>query len=538
MELSDGPDFRALLGRVRETTLGAYAHQEVPFEKLVEELRVERSLRYTPVFQALFALQNIEPGELEMSGLEVEPLPCGQEAAKFDLSLLVSEDERGVRGGLSYRAALWEPATMARMAEHLRVLLEAVVAAPERPVAELPLMPPDERAQVLYAWNATAADYPRGRCVHELFSEQARRTPGAVAVACGGETLTYAALHAAAGKVAHALRARGIGPEERVGVLLERSPEMLAALLGVLMAGGAYVPLDPDYPPERLRLMVEDAEARLLLTREHLRERVPEFRGTAVPPNGGAAHAEGSVDAEAPAVAPDRLAYVIYTSGSTGRPKGVAVTHGSVVNLLAWLGRELRFTPVDGMLALAPVSFDMAVLELFLPLVCGGRVVVADRAAASDGHLLRGLVEDPAVTVIQGTPATWYLLLEAGSGGRTRPAPPLRGRGASAGPRPPPAGAGRGGVEPVRPHRGHRLVHGGATGGRTGRPLHRPGGCEHPGARPGPPPPADAGGAPRAALRRRCGARAGLLGAAGPHGGAVGPGPVRGGAGGAPLRHR
>ncbi|HEX2093248.1 MAG TPA: condensation domain-containing protein, partial [Longimicrobiaceae bacterium] len=251
--LAGGPGFRALLHRVRETTLGAYAHQEVPFEKLVEELDVERSLRHTPLFQAMFALQNLDTAEPELAGVRLAPLGGSEEAAKFDLRLTVMEVDEELRGVLSYRRELFDPATVERMAEHFRILLDAVVSDSERPVMLLPLMPEAERRRVLSGWNdAAARDYPRGACVHELFAEQAARTPGAPALVCRGETLTYAELERRANRLANHLRGRGVGPERCVGVSLERTPELVTALLAVLKAGGAYVPLDPAYPRARL----------------------------------------------------------------------------------------------------------------------------------------------------------------------------------------------------------------------------------------------------------------------------------------------
>ncbi|HEU0077788.1 MAG TPA: condensation domain-containing protein, partial [Longimicrobiaceae bacterium] len=275
-ELSEGPGFRALLGRVRETTLGAYAHQEVPFEKLVEELRVERSLRYTPIFQAVFALQNVERGELEMGAVEVEALSRGEETAKFDLHLNVAEGGGRLHGVLSYRAALWEPATVRRMTEHLRVLLEGIAAAPDRPVAELPLMAAEERAQVLEGWNATGRGYPAGETVVDLLAAQSRRTPGAPALAFRGETISYDELDRWSSRLANPLRGLGVGPETQVGVCLARTPELVVALVAVLKAGGAYVPLDPAYPRERLGYMQEDAGVSLVLTSTLLAGVLPE----------------------------------------------------------------------------------------------------------------------------------------------------------------------------------------------------------------------------------------------------------------------
>jgi amino acid adenylation domain-containing protein len=379
-ELGGRPGFRALLGRVRESTLGAYAHQEVPFEKLVEELGVERSLRHTPVFQAMFALHNADPGGLEMGAVEVEPLPRGEETAKFDLHLSLAESGGRLNGVLAYRAGLWEPATAARMAEHLRTLLEGIAADPDRPVAELPLMRGDERAQVLEGWNDTARDYPAGETVCGLLAAQTRRTPGAPALAFRGATLTYAELDRGSGRLASHLRGLGVGPETRVGVCLARTPELVVALLAVLRAGGAYVPLDPAYPRERLGWMLEDAGVSLVLTTTALAGALPE--GTpllALDAARAAVEAEPEIAPEC-GVLPENLSHVIFTSGSTGRPKGVMIRHSSTVTLLRWLREIVGDEERAATLFSTSINFDVSVAEIFGTLAWGGRLVLVENA--------------------------------------------------------------------------------------------------------------------------------------------------------------
>ncbi|HEX8273414.1 MAG TPA: amino acid adenylation domain-containing protein, partial [Longimicrobiaceae bacterium] len=435
-DLSGDPTWSELLGRVRETALGAYSHQELPFERLVEELAVERSLTHTPLFQAAFALSHADArGErAPLGAVEMEPFRGGEGVAKFDLDLSVSDDGAALHGTLTYRAALWEAATVARMAGHLELVLEAMAAGPARRLSELSLLRGAERARVLEDWNATAAAFPRERCVHELFVEQAARTPGAVAVVAGDAVLTYAELERRSALLARRLAGLGVGPEARVGLCVERGPEMVVALLAVLRAGGAYLPLDPTHPPERLAYMLDDSGASVLLTQSGLVGLFDSFAGdvvaldgTPLPPAPSPARGEGehddAEDGSAVAVAGCSLfpvpcslslAYVIYTSGSTGRPKGVAVPHRAVVNFLESMRAAPGLAAGDTLLAVTTLAFDIAGLELLLPLTTGARVAIASRETASDGARLRAAVAASGATVMQATPATWRMLLEAG----------------------------------------------------------------------------------------------------------------------------
>ncbi|HLM44056.1 MAG TPA: condensation domain-containing protein, partial [Myxococcaceae bacterium] len=381
-DLSGDPTFGELLRRVREVTLGAYAHQELPFEKLVEELKPERSLSHGPLFQVMFALQNHEEERPALEGLQVQRVGAESETAKFDLMLVMAEGEDGLWAGLEYDVELFDASTVERMLEHLRVLLEGICAGPQRRIGEIELLGPGERRQVVEEWSRTAVDHPEadtpgGGLVHGLFEAQARRSPGAVAVVHEGEALTYAELEGRANRLAHHLRVLGVGPEVRVGVCVERSVEMVVALLGVLKAGGAYVPLDPAYPAERLRYMLEDSGASVLLAQEHLLEGLPESSAALVcldrDRESIGAQPSGAPALELPAEA---AAYVIYTSGSTGRPKGVVVTHANVVRLFgateAWFG----FGAEDVWTLFHSCAFDFSVWELWGALLHGGRLVV------------------------------------------------------------------------------------------------------------------------------------------------------------------
>ncbi|HEX2091731.1 MAG TPA: amino acid adenylation domain-containing protein, partial [Longimicrobiaceae bacterium] len=371
-DLSGDPDFRALLARVREVTLGAHAHQDVPFERLVEELRVERSPGRNPLFQAMLVLQNTPADELHLPGATLERFEVETGTAKFDLLLEATERGGGLECALEYSTELFDPSTAERIAAQLGVLLARAIEEPGRPVHEIDILPPAERTQVLEGWNATRGPYPERACVHHLFAEQAARTPEAVAVAYDGGALSYAELDARANRLARRLRGMGVGPDVRVGLCLERGPQMMVGVLGILKAGGAYVPLDPAYPTERLAFMLLDSGARVLLTQAELLGRLPEFGGEVVLAGGGG---EDAGDPRVP-VDPDNLAYVIYTSGSTGRPKGVAMTHRPLVNLLDWQGRDWRGPRAAATLQFATISFDASFHEVFSAWGAGGRVVL------------------------------------------------------------------------------------------------------------------------------------------------------------------
>ncbi|MET0399651.1 MAG: amino acid adenylation domain-containing protein [Longimicrobiaceae bacterium] len=423
-DLAGDPTFRELLARVRAAALGAFAHQDVPFEKLVEELAPGRSLAYTPLFQVLFALRNTGRGRLRLGELETEPQGGGAAVARFDLELELAEEEERISGTLVYRADRFDGGTIERMAEHFRVLLEGAAAAPEHRLSGLPLLTPGERRRVVEEWNAPAA-YPAGHLVHQLFAEQAARTPGAVAVVSDAGALTYAELESRSNRLARALRGMGVGPETRVALFMERTPELLPAVLAVWKAGGAYVPLDPAYPRERLALLLEDSGAAVVLSQAHLAE--------ALPPHGAAtlridADREriDRESAEPPAVelGPGHLAYVIYTSGSTGRPKGVRVEHGSLLHTLLAARDAFGFGPDDVVPALASVAFDIWLFESILPLLCGSRVRVVTRDRVVDVARLLGELAD--ATLLHAVPA---LMREVVERVRTSGAAPPRLRG-------------------------------------------------------------------------------------------------------------
>ncbi|MDQ3172664.1 MAG: amino acid adenylation domain-containing protein, partial [Acidobacteriota bacterium] len=376
-DLSGNPTFRELLGRVREVTFGAYEHQDVPFEKLVEELQPERSLSRTPLFQVMFALQNAPGKALELQGLTLAPLRVEYGTTKFDLTLFVWEEVEGLRAVFEYSTDLFDEATVIRMLGHFEVLLEGIVSNPERRLSELPLLTEAERHQLLVEWNATESEFGRDQTVAEIFEAQVKRTPDAIAVVYEGEQLTYGELNRRANQVAHYLRGRGVRAEVLVGVMMERSLEMVIGLLGILKAGGAYVPLDAAYPQERLAFMLADAAVATLITEAKLVERVPkssEAEMISLDTEWKVIGQESSENLESGAAA-ENLAYVIYTSGSTGQPKGVAVQHRSIVRLV----KETNYVVLTSdqvFLQFAPVSFDASTFELWGCLLNGARLVV------------------------------------------------------------------------------------------------------------------------------------------------------------------
>ncbi len=419
LRFSDDPNFETLFGRAKEAALGAYANQDVPFEKLVEELRPGRSLSHNPLVQVFFVLQNAPLETLQLTGLSIATIETDTKTAKGDLFFSLVETPSGLRGRMEYNTDLYDEATIGRMLEHYQVLLEAAVANPALPVSELPLLTRGERQQLLGDWNATDFDYPRELCLHELFEQQVERAPDAVACVHDGQSLTYAELNQRANQLAHFLKQRGVGPGQRIGLFVERSLPMMVGLLGIQKSGAAYVPLDPSYPAERLRLTLDDAQVPVLLTQESLSSSMPEHQAEVVCLDSDwrkiAAHSMANPKSGA---TPEDLVYVIFTSGSTGRPKGVQVPHRAVVNLLTFMAAELRMGPDDVFPALASFAFDMCIPELYLALVSGGRVIIGDRHLAANGEALAEVLRATGATIVHATPTTWNLLLEAGFTGK------------------------------------------------------------------------------------------------------------------------
>jgi amino acid adenylation domain-containing protein len=408
-DLSGDPSFREVLRRAREATLGAYEHQDVPFEKLVAELEPERSLSHAPLFQVMFAQQNAVERGVALPGIDASEVGAELASAKFDLFLTARATGQGLRVGLNYATDLFERATAERMLGHLARVLEQVAADADVRLSELDLLGEAERALVLDEWNCTGAVYPADRCIHETFEAQAARTPGAVAVRFEEESLTYAALNLRANQLAHYLRRRGVGPEVRVGICLERSLEMVVAVLAVLKAGGAYVPLDPTYPADRLAFTLSDAGVPVVLAQEKVRALLAVPDGVEVM-SLDAAHAEIAAEsAENPesGAGPDSLAYVIYTSGSTGTPKGALIEHRNVARLFSATDAWFGFGPSDVWTLFHSCAFDFSVWEIWGALLYGGRVVVVPFDVTRDPEAFHALVQREGVTVLNQTPSAF-----------------------------------------------------------------------------------------------------------------------------------
>ncbi|HET6975220.1 MAG TPA: amino acid adenylation domain-containing protein [Pyrinomonadaceae bacterium] len=411
-DLSGDPDFRELLARLRKVTLEAYAHQDMPFELLVEELQPERDLSRNPLFQVMFQLENTPKEELPLPGLTLSPVDVEGVASQFDLSVDVVESEYGLSVTAEYSTDLFEAATMRRLLDRWRVLLEGIAAEPARRLSALPLMDEIERRRVEVEWNETVKPYQTS-CVSELFEARVERSAGAVAIVCDGVCLTFAELNHRANQLAHHLSAAGAGPEVPVAVMLERSTEMVVALLAILKAGGAYVPLDPSYPATRLAFVLDDVQAPLIVTQQSLLEKIPSQHPAQVVcvDRDAASIATGPTDNLPSRATPDNLAYVIYTSGSTGLPKGVVVSNRALSNHCFAVAEEFELRSSDRVLQFASLSFDVAGEELF-PTLLAGAAVVIPRERLLDAGQLRRLIEHERVSVLNLPAQFWQEWLE------------------------------------------------------------------------------------------------------------------------------
>ncbi|MFE6385364.1 amino acid adenylation domain-containing protein [Nocardiopsis dassonvillei] len=422
VDLSEEPTFREVVARVRRACLEGFAHQELPFERLVEELRPERDLSRNPVFQVSFVYQNISMPDFHAAGLHLDPMDVDGSTARFDLEFQVFERSEGLSGWFEYSTDLFDAGTAEAMADHLGVLLDELRADPDAPVTSVPMRTPEEEKHDRER-NAGRREWPEPIQAHLRFEERAGLAPDSEAVRAGRDRATYAELDRYADRVAHALRERGVGRGSLVGIRMERTVDMVAALLGTLKAGGAYVPLDPGFPEDRVAFMIEDSGLTVLLTDE-ASAAFPAPEGIDLIRVDELGDVLGTAPTRPPSahVSLDDLAYVIYTSGSTGRPKGVQIPHRALGNFLMSMRERPGVGAGDTLLAVTTLSFDISMLEILLPLMEGGTVVLADHTTTADGGALAELVTASGATVMQATPSTWRMLFDAGWAG----APGLR----------------------------------------------------------------------------------------------------------------
>ncbi len=419
-DLTGDPTFRELLRRVREGALEAYTHQDLPFERLVEELEPQRFLSHSPLFQVMLALQQTQRTVSEAANLAITDLEVAAKTSKFDLTLSLRESADGLRGLLEYSTDLFDAATIERLLGHFQVLLEGIAAEPDRPIGKLPLLTAAERQKLLVDWNQIDSGHPPDACLHELFEAQVHRAPDSIAVVYEEHELTYRELNVRANRLAHHLIGMGVGPETLVGLCVDRSLDMIVGLMGILKAGGAYVPLDPEYPVARLNQMLADAAPHVVLTTAGLRDCLPQSTSalvldapqTLVALERCPTHNPTAEERKA-RLEPDHPAYVIYTSGSTGTPKGVVVTHRNVVRLFSTTRHWFNFGAHDVWTLFHSITFDFSVWELWGALIHGGLLVVVSRMTARSPEELLELLVRHQVTVLNQTPSAFNQLIEA-----------------------------------------------------------------------------------------------------------------------------
>ncbi|VEP13357.1 Amino acid adenylation protein (modular protein) [Hyella patelloides LEGE 07179] len=405
--------FSKFLSQMRKRLLEDYEHQEYPFSQLLKKLNLKRDSSRPVLVSTLFNI--VLRKTINMSGLETASLSIPKNYVPYDLELYIAEEEDNLFLKLDYNLDLFDDTTIKRWLGHFQNLLSSVIENPEQPIAQLSLLGKAERHKLLVEWNDTESDYPQDKCIHQLFEEQVEKTPDAVAVVFEEEQLTYQQLNQRANQLAHHLQSLGVEPDVLVGICVERSIEMVVGLLGILKAGGAYVPLDSNYPAERLSYMLADSDVELLLTQHSLLESLPERAGQKVCLDTDwqniEKHPDANLNTEVSSV---HLAYVIYTSGSTGTPKGVMISHQSVVNFLSSMSDSPGCSQEDIFLAVTTIAFDIAALELYLPLTVGAKVIVASREMAHSSEKLLSELDSRKITIMQATPATWQMLLNGG----------------------------------------------------------------------------------------------------------------------------
>ncbi len=426
-DLAGNPSFAELLQRVREVSLGAYAHQDLPLEKVVEQLQPQRSLSYSPLFQVMFVLQNAQNSDLQLSGLTLESLEIEQKTAMFDLTLTMTETASGLMGAVEYSTDLFAAKTIYSLVEHFQILLRGIIANPQHRLSQLPLLTEVEK-RLLVEWNDTHVEYPQDQCIHHLIEAQVELTPDAIAVESATQQLTYRELNTQANQLAHYLQQQGVKPETLVGICVERSPMMLVGILAILKAGGAYIPIDPNYPAERINYIVADAGINLLVIQQGTgfgrgssrREASPLGRTSPTEVSSTVETinldtdwqiiTQASIDNPDSNVQPSNLAYCIYTSGSTGQPKGVMIQHDSLVNFVCAAVDQYQITESDRILQFASISFDAAVEEIYPSLIVGGTVVLAN-SELNCAEVFISKCQDLQITILDLPTAYWQQLV-------------------------------------------------------------------------------------------------------------------------------
>jgi amino acid adenylation domain-containing protein len=404
-DLSGNPSFKQLLNRVKEVTIDAYSHQDLPFEKLVEELHPERNLSYNPLFQVAFQLQNTPMPAMELPNLTLSVLEVDNYTTKVDLHLSLMETEEGLNGAFEYSTDLFNAATIARMLAHFQNLLAGIITNPDQQISSLPLLTPAEQHQLLVEWNNTQTDYPQD-CIHQIIERQAEKTPDGIAVTFGDQQLTYRELNTKANQLAHYLQKLGVKPETLVGICIERSLDMIVAILGILKAGAAYLPLDPAYPAERLAFMLEDAQVSLILTQSHLTS----IQSTICLDKESKVINQEPQHNPCSSVTADNLAYVIYTSGSTGKPKGVLLPHRGLCNVVTAQQKLFNVQPSDRLIQFASLNFDASIWEIVLALGHGASLHLASREDLLPGASLVQLMRERAITIATLPPSVLAVL--------------------------------------------------------------------------------------------------------------------------------
>jgi amino acid adenylation domain-containing protein len=437
-DLSGNPTFIELIERVRSTVTAARAHQDLSFDQLLADLQIDRSTSYHPLFQVMFILEQNSAAISSTLAPEITPICVDTSKTGLDLILKLTATATEITGYFEYAPELFFPATIARMVMNFQELLITILAHPTQSIDRLSILAAAERSQLLDDWNQTKCEYPH-QCIHQLFEAQVERTPDAIAVVFEDQQLSYRELNDRANQVAHYLQSKGIGADRFVGLYVERSLLMMVGLFGILKAGAAYVPIDPHHPLDRIEYVIDNAQIEIILTQQQLIDRLPARKRKAqaiaranapLPPTRSVRCAESSIDlicldtdwksiavqsiSTPPTnITPDHIAYLIYTSGSTGKPKGVEARHRGVVNFITSMQQQPGMTATDILLSVTTLSFDMAVLEIYLPITVGAKLVLVSREDAMDGRKLAATIDRLGITIMQATPSTWRLLLES-----------------------------------------------------------------------------------------------------------------------------